>query len=294
MNRSPASTAAECSAQPGPGGEPGTVEEDAGAVDEAGDRLAVLVGLGDAAALVGDALVLPLLVGQPLGDRLDPGQVGVVAEVGAVGAAALLQLGRLLGEHALAPPAEDARPRRGEERQVEDPGALLVGVLERHPLVQVFRTGHRPTLPSLPPASATTTAAKWVGNVPPTRHQANPLRGPTKWVGNGHPRVTANPLRRGPEWGGGRVSRRRRRGRRVREEVDGLLDRSSGTGEALLVDGELVASGVDRLAEPDDRQVGELLGDALQPRADVVELTSHGGSLASGSDRLRRPSPLRR
>ena len=64
--------------------------------------------------------------------------VGVVDEVGAVAAAALLQLRCLLGEHAQAALAEDAGPGAGEEGDVEDPGAVLVGVLEGDELVEVL------------------------------------------------------------------------------------------------------------------------------------------------------------
>ena len=68
------------------------------------------------------------------------GLVVLVDEVGAVAAAALLEVGGGTGEDALAAVAVDAGPRAGEEREVEDPGALFVGVFEADPLVEVV--GH--------------------------------------------------------------------------------------------------------------------------------------------------------
>ena len=49
------------------------------------------------------------------------------------------------------------------------------------------------------------------------------------------------------------------------QDGDRLLDGPAGAGEAPLVDGQLGAAGVDRLPQPRDGQVGQLLGDA--PRA---------------------------
>src|SRR5690606_5181998 len=80
-----------------------------------------------------------------------------------------------------------------------------------------------------------------------------------------------------------RVLRTRRRSNQTRSDLDhvvgfaedrrGLLDRAAGPGEALLVHRQLVATRIDRLAEPCDRQIGELLGDRVQPLSYVVELT---------------------
>src|SRR3954465_9750224 len=55
------------------------------------------------------------------------------------------------------------------------------------------------------------------------------------------------------------------------ENVDRLLHRPPGPGQPALVDGQLAAAGVDRLAQPNDGEVGQLLGDALESVADVVE-----------------------
>ena len=54
-----------------------------------------------------------------------------------------------------------------------------------------------------------------------------------------------------------------------------LLDGPAGAGQAALVHRQLGAARVDRLAQADEGQVGQLLGDALEPCADVVELTGH-------------------
>src|SRR5690606_36284428 len=66
---------------------------------------------------------------------------------------------------------------------------------------------------------------------------------------------------------------------RLAEQPRGLLHRASGPGQAALVDRELGAAGVDRLAEALDGEVGQLLADGLQPLADVVELAGHGALL---------------
>src|SRR5436309_7237816 len=66
-------------------------------------------------------------------------------------------------------------------------------------------------------------------------------------------------------------------GVRFLEDVDRLLDGAARTRQSLLVDRQLGAARVDRLAQADDGQVGELLGDGLQPAADLVELTRHRG-----------------
>src|SRR5439155_23924335 len=62
---------------------------------------------------------------------------------------------------------------------------------------------------------------------------------------------------------------------RLFEDIGRLLDGPAGTRQTLLVDRELGATGVDRLAQADDRQIGQLFGDGLQTAADLVELTGH-------------------
>src|SRR5437763_12141060 len=62
---------------------------------------------------------------------------------------------------------------------------------------------------------------------------------------------------------------------RLLEDGDRLLDGPAGTGQALLVHRQLGAPGIDRFAQADDRQIGQLLGDALQAAPDFVELTGH-------------------
>src|SRR5581483_3548179 len=124
-----------------PGVEARPVEEDAGSVDESGDGLALGVHLDGAPAPVGLLLELPLVSAEALRQPLDPALVGLVGEVRAVRAATLLELRRRPGEHALAPSTEDAGPWARQERHVEHPGAFLVGILERDPLVQVRGLG---------------------------------------------------------------------------------------------------------------------------------------------------------
>ena len=71
------------------------------------------------------------------GGPLDGAGVLLAGEVGAVGAAALDQLGGRPGEDALAAVAEDARPGADQEGHVEEPGALLVGIVEADPFVGI-------------------------------------------------------------------------------------------------------------------------------------------------------------
>ena len=63
-------------------------------------------------------------------------------------------------------------------------------------------------------------------------------------------------------------------------QADRLVDRPSGTCQPPLVDRQLVAPGIDRLAQALDGQVGQLLADRLEPLADVVELPGHRLSMA--------------
>jgi hypothetical protein len=74
------------------------------------------------------------------------------------------------------------------------------------------------------------------------------------------------------------------------EDADGPLDRPPGPGQAPLVDRQLVAAGIDRLAESIAgnflrgfsfyRQVGQLLADRLESSSDVIELSGHRPFLA--------------
>src|SRR3546814_17685223 len=113
----------------------------AGPADQARLDLAGLVALGGPALADGDGAELPLLAGEAgrVGQRLR--LVVLVDEVGAVAAAALPELGGRPGEHPLAAPPADARPRAGEERAVEDPGAVLLRILDGHPFVHVYLIG---------------------------------------------------------------------------------------------------------------------------------------------------------
>jgi electron transfer flavoprotein beta subunit len=67
----------------------------------------------------------------------------------------------------------------------------------------------------------------------------------------------------------------------------GLLHRPPRPGQALLVDGQLVSAGIYRLLEALHAEVGELLGDGLQPGPDVLELAGHNPvSLGATGDSL--------
>ena len=124
--RSPASSAAGCSAQPMPPAKPGRFRK-----MQAPSTRRVLSSRppcgGRSSPALGCPPVLPLLGGEPLGGGQRGVRVVLVDEVGAVAAAPLLELGGAAGEHALAPVAVDAAPRAREERDVEHPRALLVG-----------------------------------------------------------------------------------------------------------------------------------------------------------------------
>jgi hypothetical protein len=116
--------------------EAGPVEEHARVLVQAGAPLA-LAGVGPHALLQADFLELPLVVAEPLGQLLDVLLDLLLRLVRAVGATALDQLGRGLGEHALAALAEDAVPRRHEERDVDLPLlAFLAGDRNRDPLAR--------------------------------------------------------------------------------------------------------------------------------------------------------------
>ena len=65
------------------------------------------------------------------------GVVVIVDEVGAVAAAALLEFGRGAGQHARTATTVDAGPGAQQERHVEHPGAVFVGIVEREVLVEV-------------------------------------------------------------------------------------------------------------------------------------------------------------
>ena len=133
--RSPASSAAMCNAQPTPPCEAGPVQEDAGIVDEARDRGRLSrrrrARRTHEAASHGLVMELHLLGLEPHERPHDDLHVVVVDEVGAVAAASLLRAPSAGAvEHALAALAVDALVVRPQERRVEHPGPLLVGILE--------------------------------------------------------------------------------------------------------------------------------------------------------------------
>jgi hypothetical protein len=115
--------------------EVGSIEEDAGPLDQFRDDLSVLLHSCRGGAALG--LELPLVVGEALRGLLDAPAVLLVDEVGTVAAASLDEFGRGTGQDPLAPVAEDAGPVALEERHVEHPRPLALGVLEADPFVGV-------------------------------------------------------------------------------------------------------------------------------------------------------------
>src|SRR5687767_11069188 len=91
----------------GAGREPRPVEEDAGAVDQSGAPTALLQAGRDTLPGPGGE-VLPFVRPQVGGGGQHPVPVGLIGEVGPVGAAALLHLRGGGCEYALAAAAEDA------------------------------------------------------------------------------------------------------------------------------------------------------------------------------------------
>jgi len=73
------------------------------------------------------------------GGPLDGAGVLLAGEVGAIGATTLDQLRGRTGEDALAAVPEDARPGTDQEGHIEEPGALLVGIVEADPFVGIGR-----------------------------------------------------------------------------------------------------------------------------------------------------------
>ncbi len=88
-------------------------------------------------------VVLPVPWFEP-GEGVENGlHVVVVDEVGAVAAAALGEIGRVVVEHALATGAVDAAPVGTQERGVEHPRASVEAILEADPLVKIERPTER-------------------------------------------------------------------------------------------------------------------------------------------------------
>ena len=131
-----------CSAQPTPPAKPGRFRK----MQASSTRRVIVVGSPVGVGLAGTHETAPHGLGMELHLLgLDPHErphddlhVVVVDEVGAVAAAPLLELLGRPVEHALAALAVDALVVRPEERRVELPGSLLVGILERDELVDVL------------------------------------------------------------------------------------------------------------------------------------------------------------
>jgi len=84
---------------------------------------------------------LPLRGREALGVALEVRDVVRVDEVGTVTAASEVLVGGGLVEDALAAGSVDAGVARAEEGRIEQPRAVLVGVLEADPLVQIGGRG---------------------------------------------------------------------------------------------------------------------------------------------------------
>ena len=69
-------------------------------------------------------------------------QIGFVEEVCAVAAASLLEVCRVIIEHALAPFAIDALVVRTHERLVEHPGLVPLVIVETQPFMDVLWLWH--------------------------------------------------------------------------------------------------------------------------------------------------------
>ena len=131
--------------------EPGPVEEDARTVDGASEggrfefTLVVLPGvaLGREAVLLRTFAELHVAFLHPLEAPCDIREIVGVDEMSAVRTAAVHGVGIGIVGDALAPVAVDAGVVRAEVRGVEQPGSVLVRVLERDPLVEVLRCRHR-------------------------------------------------------------------------------------------------------------------------------------------------------
>src|SRR5579863_5666612 len=113
----------------------GPIEKDARVLDQPGDDLAVLLHPGRPQATLG--LELPLVRGEALGRLFHSPLVLLVGEVRPVAATSLDEFGGGLGQDALAARPEDALPIALQERDVEHPGALTLGVFKTDPLVGV-------------------------------------------------------------------------------------------------------------------------------------------------------------
>ena len=123
---SPASMAARCKRAPGAAGESRTVEEDAGAVDNAGVGACAVA---EDATLAGLDVMLEAGRGQRCRERGDHPSFVHIAEISADRTAAEAEVLRRLGTDALAASTPQASPRRLQEIPVEAPDRLTVGDL---------------------------------------------------------------------------------------------------------------------------------------------------------------------
>ena len=117
--------------------EVGPIQEHAGVIDERCRQLPVIVLRDD--VLRCPILELPLLGGKEGGTPSDVLDVCLVHEMGAIAAAPLCKILGGTRQHTLAAVAKDASPVALEEREVEAPGALLLGRIEGDPFASVSR-----------------------------------------------------------------------------------------------------------------------------------------------------------
>ena len=129
--------------------ESGRVVEDAGTVHHAGLLFAVSVDRNPA-VLLGSLEVLPMTGLEPLHCLLHGLLVLLVEEMSTEGTAALAQFGRWIVVDTLTSLSEDALEIRIEERRVDGPRSLLVGVLETDPFMGKVFVRHVTTLDDSP------------------------------------------------------------------------------------------------------------------------------------------------
>ena len=123
----------------------GTVQKDAGIVDDLGGPLTVGTGLEN--GFVGDlCVVLPYIGGEFLCSLEGVCDVFRAREMGSVATATLFQFYCWTVQHSYTSTPENAFPRAAQKREIEKPGSVLMGVFERNPQVGVVGTVHRSRL----------------------------------------------------------------------------------------------------------------------------------------------------
>ena len=121
--------------------EPRFVVEDTCAV-HAGGHIGAITLLAEPLAVFSLCMMLPVSRLQALDALLDRCQVLLVDEMSSVTATALLQFGGIVIEHTLATATVDALIVGTEERGIDHPGLILVGIAETEPFVEIGDFGH--------------------------------------------------------------------------------------------------------------------------------------------------------